>query len=65
MTAALYVLGGVVAALGAVGIGALLPRIASALFGDHGLVMTLLLFACLMGGLFGWLVYRMRSIRRG
>jgi hypothetical protein len=59
--AALYVLAGVVAALGLGGVGILSVELAKWLFGPvWGIAAWGLALLILGGGIFGWLVYRMR-----
>lgn len=66
MKAALYVLGGVLAALGFAGLSILSVEVAEWLFGPvWGLAAWALALVVLGGGVFGWLVYQKRSIRRG
>ena len=59
MKAALYVLAGIVAALGVAGIGVLLVEGMTWLFGPWGLFIEYLSMLALGGGYVGWSVYRM------
>jgi hypothetical protein len=62
MKAALYVLGGIVAAFGFVGLSILSVEAAEWLFGPvWGIAAWALALITLGGGVFGWSVYRMRA----
>jgi hypothetical protein len=60
---ALYVLGGIFAALGVTGLSVLLAWTATELLGPWGLFIEYLSMLALGGGYVGWSVYRMRAAR--
>jgi hypothetical protein len=60
VTPALYVLGGIVAALGVAGFAVLLAWLATEFLGPWGLFIEYLSMLALGGGYVGWSVYRMR-----
>jgi hypothetical protein len=63
MTPALYVLGGIVAALGVAGFAVLLAWTATELLGPWGLFIEYLSMLALGGGYVGRSLYRLRTAR--